>query len=131
MTIRLSFSNAHVGQRVTLPYCVDHILTLGDLPEDGVLPIQVGRRHMGNEELASIGPWSGIGHRKGPDLVLVGVAFELVREAVPRSSPAAAFWISALNHEVGDDPMKGGPIVELIPGQEDEVVHRQGRLLGK
>src|SRR6185369_14779793 len=79
---KLSFGNRNTGERVAMPHSVDDILTLGDLPEDGVLPVQVGGRHVSDEKLASIRSWSGIRHRKRAYLVLVRVTLELVGEAV-------------------------------------------------
>src|SRR5580704_9954750 len=105
---RLSFSNRHTGEGVALPHRVDDVLARSHPPEDSVLSVQVGRGHVGDEELASIGPWAGVRHRKRPDLMLVGVPLELVGETVAGSAPSAPFRIAALDHEVGNHAMEGG-----------------------
>ena len=75
---------------------------VGHLPEDGVLAVQPVGDHVGDEELAPVGVRAGIGHGKGPDLVLVGVALDFVLEPVAGAAAAAAFRIAALDHEVGE-----------------------------
>src|ERR1041385_7918169 len=44
---------------------VDEVLPLKHLAEHGVFGIQVLGRDMGNEELASVGVGTGVGHRQG------------------------------------------------------------------
>ncbi len=41
---------------------IDHIDALRHLAKDGVLPVQVGLRAVGDEELAAVGVGAGIGH---------------------------------------------------------------------
>ena len=45
---------------------VHDIHPIGDMTEDGVFAVKVRCGHVGDEELASIGPWARIGHGKIP-----------------------------------------------------------------
>src|SRR5262249_44616261 len=71
---------------------------------------------------------------------------ELIGELVPGATGAVPERVPALDHEVGDDPVEDGPVVELpgrgAPGpwvrplpaplrEVDEVAHRLGGVIGK
>src|SRR3989440_9303129 len=73
-----------------------------------------------DEKLAAIGVGARIGHRHRPGRVLAG--HRLVVELVAGPARAVALGVAALNHEVGLDPVKLEAVVELVAGQEDEVV---------
>src|SRR6202030_3492966 len=70
-------------------------------------------------------------HGERPDLVLMGITLELVGKAVAGSPGAGALRIAALDHEVGEDPVELRAVIELIPGQEYEIVYRHGRICGE
>ena len=83
-----------------------------NLTEDGVVVIQVrGRRH-GDEELGTVGAWAGIGHGQQEWTVELQLWVELVLELVARATAAGAGGVAALNHEVIDDAVEDGAIVE-------------------
>ena len=58
---------------------------------------------------------------------------ELVGELVAGTAAAGAFRVAALNHEIGNDAMKNGAVVERLAGlgsfrQADEVLDGAGAL---
>jgi hypothetical protein len=63
--------------------------------------------------------------------VAVGIAFELVGEAVAGTAAAGAGGVAALDHEVGDDAVEDGAVVELVAGEEDEVADGVRRFGGE
>ena len=63
--------------------------------------------------------------------MLVRVALHLVGELITRSATSGAGRITALDHEIGQYPMKDCPVIKFVPGQEDKVVDRVGSVLGK
>src|SRR6185437_2053880 len=119
--VPLRFLNGDRVQRVALLHSVYDILPLLNLAKHGVLAIEPVGDNMRNEKLAAVGVGSGIGHRKGPDLVLVGIAPGFILEAVAGAAAAGGGRIAALNHEVIDDAMEHGSVVELLPRQEHKI----------
>src|SRR5690606_11627785 len=59
---------------VPLPDLHHHVEPFGDLAEDGVHPVEMRLRGMGDEELATTGVLAGVGHRERAGLVLVRIA---------------------------------------------------------
>ena len=116
---------------VALAHGVDDILALGDLTEDRVLPIEMGRGLVGDEELAAVGIRSGIGHRKDAGFGVLQRAVDFVGKLVARTATAGAGWISALDHEVGNDPVEGDPVVVAALGEVEEIRGRDGHLGGE
>ena len=47
---------------ITLPDCIDNILSLDDVTKDGMFAVQPGCFGVGNKKLASVGPRTGIRH---------------------------------------------------------------------
>ena len=86
---------------------VNDIHPIGHMTENGVFAVKVGCGHVGDEELASIGPWAGIGHGKNTRAIMLEPAVDFVFKAVARSTAACAGGIAALNHELLDDAMEG------------------------
>jgi len=85
---------------------------------------------MGDEELAPVRIGTGIGHGDRALFMNQRIARELVVECIPGSAAARSGRIAALDDEVGDDAVKGHPIVEPFSGEKDEVVDRLGRVTG-
>jgi hypothetical protein len=90
---------------------------------------------MTDEELAAAGVLAGMGHGEGPGDVLVGVEVSLTLDLVPRSTrphPRIARLlrerVAPLNHEVWDNAVESGAVVEFTIGQLLEVGDRAGYL---
>src|SRR3972149_3885563 len=88
---------------------------------------------MADEELAPTGvlPRMGHGQRSGPMAmgIQMGFALDLIARSAsagPGVSRIAGEGIAALDHEIGDDPMEAGSVVELGVGQFLEVRHGCG-----
>jgi hypothetical protein len=114
---------------------VHHIHAFGYLPEDGVYSIEVRLWRMTDEELAAAGVLACMGHGESPGDVLVGVEVSLTLDLVPRATrphPRIAGLlrerVAPLNHEVWDDAVKSGAVVEFAIGQLLEVGDRAGYL---
>ena len=100
---------------------VHGIHPLGHMTEDGVFAVKVGCGHVGDEELASIGPWAGIGHGKNTRAIMLEPAVDFVFKAVAGSAAACAGGIAALNHELLDDAMEGEAVVVTALREIQEV----------
>ena len=83
-----------------------------------------------DEELAAVGVGSGIRHRQRAAFVLAW-SIELVAEAVTRPAAPGPGWITALQHESGDDPVEDHFVVVPLAGEEEEVVDCQRRFCGE
>src|ERR1039458_3827528 len=117
------------------------------LSEDGVVAVEVGRGNVGNEELRAVGIGPAIGHRQASRLVELERGAELIFEAVAGITGSVTDGVATLNHEVWDDPVEDGAVVQrhtlhrlaglgICPlfgsrRQPDEVGDRQRRLTRK
>jgi len=96
-----------------------------------VFAVEPVRHDVGDEKLAAVRVWSRVCHRQRACLVLVRVALELVGKLITRSAASAGGRITALDHEIGNNPMKDGPVIKLVPGQEDKIIDCVWRILGE
>ena len=87
-----------------------------------MLAIQPIGGHVSDEELASIRAWAGVRHREGSTLMTIRIRLEFILEFIARTSASGAGGISTLNHEVRDDAVEYRPVIELVIGEEHEVV---------
>src|SRR6476620_345851 len=94
---------------------VDDIPTglVNHLAEDRVLAVEVRLRANGNEELRVVRARPRVGHSKQVGLVEDKIRMDFVSELVTRTSGASPEWTTSLNHETGDHPMKGEPVIEV------------------
>src|SRR6267378_1550680 len=92
----------------------DYVVAFDYFAEDGVLagePAGVGDR---DEEVAAVGVGAGVGHGQFAGLLeAVFGALGFVGELVAGAAHAGAFGVAALDHELGDDAMEDGAVVEL------------------
>ena len=106
-----------------------HLHALDDLAEDGVLAVQPGGLLEGDEELAAVGTWSGIGHGQQTGRVEGQLGDDLVFELIARAARPSARRVACLSHKVFDDTVEGHAVVVAVTGQEDEVVDCHRRLI--
>ena len=66
-----------------------------------------------------------------PTLCLWGLSLVSSSNLIAGTAAAGGRGIAALDHEVGDDAMKDGAVVEAFARQEYEIVHGLGRVLGE
>ena len=91
------------------------ILAFHDFTEDGVLAGEPIGGSNGDEELRSIRIRACIGHGQlAGNIELVWRALGFVFEFVAGAAHAGAGRISALDHEIGNDTVKEGAVVELV-----------------
>ena len=83
---------------------------------------------MGDEELASTGILAGVRHAQSAGAVFVGIEVRLTLDLVarpPGADPRVPRFpgqrVASLDHEVRDDAVKSGPVIELAVGQLLEV----------
>jgi hypothetical protein len=93
---------------------IHNLEAFDDLAEDDMLAIQMRSVPRANEELATIGVWSGIGHR---ETAFACVLTCLTGEALIgkfstidglSTTTISQSEIAALAHEAGDDAVEGG-----------------------
>ena len=111
-----------------------YVHTLHDGPEHGVLPIEVGSGHGGDEELAAVGVRASVGHgqqKRAIVLELKVLVSELGTVDALAASAVAGGKISALAHELGDDAVELTALIvqrlarlahSLLPGAEGKEV---------
>jgi hypothetical protein len=115
---------------VVLLDLVNDIHAFRHLAEDGMDLVEVGLRRMGDEELAATGVLAGMRHGECPRGVLVSVQVGLALDFVPRPPGAdprvpglLGERIPTLNHEVRDDAVEPGSIIEFAIRQFLEIAH--------
>jgi hypothetical protein len=126
----LALGNGHLRHRIALTNGINHILATGYFAKDCVLSIQMGLGGMGDKELAAIGIWPGVSHRKRSRIVLDGVAPKFIFKPVAGATSARACRVATLDHKVADDSVKNNAVVKALSGQEYKVVNGFGRVLG-
>src|SRR5690606_40097044 len=77
-----------------------------------------------DEELAAGGVAAVVGHRHDPRLVHEVVAGPFVGDAVAGPAGADGLGVAALDHEVRDDAVEHGAVVEALAGEEHERLDR-------
>src|SRR6202521_5959961 len=134
------FLDRHGRHRIALRDLENHIHSALDVAEQVVALGELFRVVDGaNEELTTIRVRSGVGHRHRASRVLAEYRF--VVELVAGPARSGTQWVSALDDEIRDDPVKLEPVVEMVARQEDKVVnslwgqlwieaHRDGALVG-
>jgi len=88
--IALALPNLDPLHPAALFHREDDVLTFHDLPEHGVLAVEVGLRRAGDEELASVRVGASVRHGESPRLALEGVSDDLVLKAVPGTAGAGS-----------------------------------------
>ena len=96
---------------------VDHILALRGDTKDRVASVQVRSGHMGDEKLATVCSRTRICHGENAWLVVHETGFDLVLEAVARTSTASAGWVAALDHKLRNHAVEGNAIVVAAFGE--------------
>src|SRR5262249_6711679 len=87
------------------------VLAFDDLAKDGVLVVKPGGSRDGDEELASIGARTGVGHGEFACLRVLERGMKFVAESVTRSTAAAALRAAALDHKIGNHAVKHQAVV--------------------
>lgn len=128
---RVCLKDLHVIHRTVLGVCfhqahsIHHSYTLAHSAKNGMFAIQPLSGGEGHEELAAIGVWSCIGHRKNPSPSELQVWMKFVFKLFPIDRCATATcpcWVTTLDHEVLDDPVEFGAVVVAPPSQLCKVL---------
>ena len=102
-----------------------HTLAFCQQAEDRVVEVEVSGGAFGDEELAVVGIVGRLGHRQQAGAVVLQVDVELVVEvAEGRAAAAGTGRVSALDHEVVDDPVEDRVGEVIAFGQFDHPVRR-------
>src|SRR6266566_7944954 len=134
-----------VASRHRLADLIDDLAAADDLAEDSVLPVQPRSRDGGDEKLRAVRAGTRVGHGKQVRPVEGEIRVKLVSELVTGAAGSRTERVSALNHEIGNHPVKDRPVIELaagLPGarvgpgtgslgEADEISHGLRRLIGK
>src|SRR3984957_1827529 len=119
-----------------------YVVAFDYFAEDGVLAGEPAGVGYGDEELAAVGVGAGVRHGElSFFLEAMFGALGFVGELVAGAAHAGAFGVAALDHELRDDAVEDGSVIELcaffaaaVPllgafGQADEVGHGLGCVL--
>ena len=119
-------SNSLIVHRTVIVVClafgdsVHNIHSLYDLSERSIIPVQVRRRLMHDEELGT-GRIRIVGtcHRKYARrvlqrVILIAIAPELSLDGISGTAHAGSLRISALDHESGDDAVEDQSVIEAL-----------------
>lgn len=108
------------------------------LAEDGVQAVEVRRFVQQDEELAAVGPGSPVGHAHDAPLVVAQRAADLVFKRRPKDGPSALGVLgggvcrrAGLDHERGDQPVKGRVIVVIRCTECEEILASRSLVSGK
>jgi len=80
-------------------HLIQHVQSLDDLTEDGVVHVEARIRPEHDEELTAVGVRTGIGRGQHAGLIVLRVGVELARELITRPARAGPERITALGHE--------------------------------
>jgi len=95
------------------------------MAEHSVLAIEMRRRAQRDEELRAIRARTAVRHRKRSLVLMLQRRHNLILElaAVDRAATtASAGWVTALNHEAGDDAVEDDVVVLASAGELGEVL---------
>src|SRR4029453_18021338 len=97
-----------------------------DLAEDSVLAVEprTGVRR-DDEELGAVRVRAGIGHRESTS------RDGMVLELVARPARSVSSRTTALDHEIGKDPVEGESVVEALASEVREVLDGARGVLGE
>src|SRR5215813_8485573 len=116
---------------------VRHLHSADHFTKYRVLPIERIRVRDADKELGSSAVWV-IRSSHGQYSTFVGLAVELGLDLVPRpphpvrcTVSSLAVGVTALNHEIRNDPMEGCSVVESLSRQVQKVFHMPRRHIGK
>ena len=97
--------------------CIDDIHAVDHFTEDGVAHVEPRSRDGSDEELATVGAWSGIRHRQDT-WAIKGVRADafIFKVLTPDRLPAhaSASWVAALDHELFNDTVEDDAIVIAV-----------------
>lgn len=125
---------AVAGPRLRLLHEVEHLESMDDLGEHGVVAVEVRLLGVGDEELAPVGVGPAVRHRHHPAGVVLERLPELVGELLPpdRGAPLPrARRVAALDHEPLDVAVEDGAVVVAARAQRQEVLRRPRRLVAE
>src|SRR5712691_6399333 len=110
---------------------LDYGEAFGHLPQERVIRREPRVRSRDDEELTPRGPGRvGAGLRpRDPASDVFRVGRRRVDHAVAGPAGPRAGWISALDDEAGDDPVKARPVEELLPDERREGRRSARRVL--
>lgn len=122
--LHLRVENSNILQRTIFlvgldaANAVDQIETglVEDSPEDGVLAIEPGSGHEGDEELRAIGVLASVGHAQHARLSVVQhkvLILKVLTVDAERSPAITTGNITSLNHERGNYPVEDAVLVRL------------------
>ena len=113
---------------------VDDVHAFADSTKDGVVAVEPGRGHGGQEELGAAGVATSVGHREHAGLVVLeGESRWLARDLPARTSGTGSarhrvlgMRAAALNHEIFNDAVEVETVVVTHFDELDEIGHRVG-----
>ncbi len=90
---------------------IHDVLPFGDFAEDGMFSVEPVGWDVGDEELAAVRSWTGVGHGEDAGFAVFEAGMKFVAEAVAGSAHAASCRVAALDHEVFDDSVELDAVV--------------------
>ena len=105
--------NGELDDLIALGNGVDHVLIFfaKHLAEYGVFTVEPRGGLVGDEKLAAICAGTGVSHGENAGPHVFEGRINLIDKAITRTARAGAERATALDHKVGDHPMKPKPVV--------------------
>src|SRR5438105_4696193 len=105
------------------------IQSFGYFSKHRMSSVEVRGRSKSDEELATVGVWTGVRHREDSFGVVLELGMDFIGECITGAAAACACRVAALDHESIDHAVKDDSVVEVFFCELDEIRNSVGRLL--
>jgi len=123
-----SIDDLHLFHDIAGADIVDNVQAFDDLPEAGMVAVEVG--HTGTvvtyEELRSAGIAAAVGHAHHAAVVVLFGCAHFAGNGITRSAGARTIGTTALDHEIGDHPVKAQAVIKTLLYEFPEISCRDG-----
>ena len=127
------FCDHNLLHDIALADLVDDVETFDDFAEYGVVTVEVGGvlAAVADEKLGATGVAAGVGHGQYAAVVILVIARQFAVDLIAGAAIADAIGAAALDHEIGDDTVKGQAIIKALFSEGNEVFNSIGGIFFK
>lgn len=129
----LNVLNDYFLHYISLPDLIDHIQPFVNFAKDSVLAVEVFGVFpvVANKELGSARISPSVRHREHSAVVVLMVTVQFTINFVTGTAVADTVRAAALDHEIGDHPVKNKSVVKMMLCEVNKIFHGVGRILVK